>query len=120
MRTAATRLEPFIFRLERSHSEIRNLQSKMVVQQQILRFQVTMTDPERMEIVDSVDKLLKEKGRLIRLQKSFGVDVVKQFALSDVLQRDVARKKDVQTQGEHIRAHNSQMSPQLIDVIELH
>lgn len=31
MGTAATRLEPFIFRLERSHAEIGNLQSEMVV-----------------------------------------------------------------------------------------
>lgn len=58
-----------------------------------------MTDLERMEIVESVDKLLKEEGRLIRLQKSFGVDVVEQLPLCDVFQRDVAGKGGVQMQA---------------------
>lgn len=79
-----------------------------------------MTDPERMKIVESVDKLLKEEGRLIRLEKSLGVYVVKQFSLSDVFQRNVARKGGVQMHAEYIRGHDSQMPPQLVDVIELH
>lgn len=90
MGTTTTGFEPFIFRLKRRHPEIGNFQGKIIIQQQVLRFEITMTNPKRVKVLKSVDELLIKKGRLIRLKKPLGVDIIEQFPLRNVLQGDVA------------------------------
>ena len=46
VRTSTTGSEPFIFRLKGRHSEIRDLEREIVVQQEILRLEVPMANSE--------------------------------------------------------------------------
>lgn len=59
MRTPATRLQHLLPGLPRRHPKIRHLDILILVQQQVFRLQVAMTNVEAMTIVDGVNDLLK-------------------------------------------------------------
>lgn len=77
MRTSAAGLEPFIFRLKRSHPKIGDLQGEMIIQQQVLRLEVTVTNSKRVKVMETIDELLKEEGGLVGLEVSLCINVVK-------------------------------------------
>lgn len=65
-------LEPFVRRLESRHSKIHNLDVVIPVQQDILRFQISMTDIEPMTIRQAGDELPEYADSFCFREKSMG------------------------------------------------
>lgn len=59
MRTSTTRLQLSILTLHRCHSEIRNLHILILIQENVFRFQISMTDVEGVTVIETTDDLLK-------------------------------------------------------------
>lgn len=89
MRTSATRLEQLTSSFERGHSEIGNLDVLLLVEEEILRFQISMTDVETVAVVDSGNDLLEIMESFVGVQLATFDEVVEEFPSFDVLHDEV-------------------------------
>lgn len=78
--TAAGRLEHLALLLGVRQPEVHDLDVVGVVQQQVLRLQVAVHDPQFVDLLHPVDDLLEEFARFLFLQPLVLHDLVKQFA----------------------------------------
>lgn len=66
-------------------TKVRNLNVKIVVQKEILRFQIAMNDHVTMTVVDAGYDLLEESSGLVFLQLPMLYNVVEELAAGHVL-----------------------------------
>lgn len=83
--TTARRLQHLALLVHVRQAKIDNLDIVLVIQKEVLRFQITVTDADLVDVFDAGDYLLSEATGLL-LGKAFALDdVVEQLAAAGVL-----------------------------------
>ena len=93
---AARSLQCLTLAVHVRETEVHDLYVVLVVEQQVLRFQVAMADLDLVDVLDTGDYLLHEATRLLFLQALPLDNVVEQFTSAGVLhdQEQLARRLD--------------------------
>ena len=76
--------------LQSSHTKVGNLDVAVLVQQQILGLEISVTNVESVAVVDSIDDLQKVRGGLVFLQTALFDQIVKQLAALNVFQNEIS------------------------------
>jgi hypothetical protein len=79
------RLQQLVFLVHVTETEVDNLERLVVVEQQVLRLEVTVAHAARVQVLDARNQLLVELARLLLLQTRVPHDVVEQLAAVGVL-----------------------------------
>lgn len=93
MGTTTARLQHTLARLPGGHAEIGDLDVLVLVEQEVLRFKISMADVEAMAVVDGVDDLLEVMERFRDGQTSSLYEVVEKLAPRDVLHDQVSKEE---------------------------
>ena len=79
---------------EGGEAEIGDLDVAVLVEKQVLRLDITMTDVVAVHVADSLDELAEKLARFIFLETSIFEDVIEEFAVRDVLDHDKDLKRE--------------------------
>lgn len=90
MRTSTTRLQQLFPSLPGRHSEIRDLDVLVRVEEKVLRLEISMADVESMAVVDGVDDLLEVVESLLGRESTSRNQVVEKFSSGNVFHDQVA------------------------------
>lgn len=106
MRAAAARLEKqgASAELERSHPEISDLDLLLLVEQQVLGFEVAVADVELVAVVDAADDLAEVVERFADVEPALGHEVVEELAALDVLEQEVPITRARQSENASARS----------------
>ena len=89
MRRSTASPEHLVLGLEGCHPKVCNLDVLRAVEKQVLWLEVTVTDVERVAVVDTEDDLLKVVQRFVFSQSTTGDKVIEELPTLDVLHDEI-------------------------------